>query len=207
MIMFDEFLPRITGTIRLLHAAPGVDPVDIYSNGNPIAMNIAFSNITNYQDISPGKNEIQIYKAGTYDKPLYTETLEIVPNTTSTICLVLLESTLQLLTLKDGSPAIPSNESYLRFINLSPDAPLLTLSLPNGDTLFNSVEYLETTGYYPLSPGIYDFKVEATSATALNKFIKDINLVGGFFHTLFIIGLFDGTPEIGSLFEQDGIKK
>ena len=76
--------------------------------------------------------------------------MEIVPNTTTTICLVLLESTLQLLTLKDGSPAIPSNESYLRFINLSPDAPLLTLSLPNGDTLFNSVEYLETTGYYPL---------------------------------------------------------
>ena len=33
MIMFDEFLPRITGTIRLLHAAPGVDSVDIYSNG------------------------------------------------------------------------------------------------------------------------------------------------------------------------------
>ena len=31
--------------------------VDIYSNGNPIAMNLAFSNITNYQDISPGKDE------------------------------------------------------------------------------------------------------------------------------------------------------
>lgn len=205
--MFNEFLPRIKGTIRLLHAATDVGAIDIYSNGNPIAMNISFSNITKYEDIAPGNNEIQIYKAGTYDKPIYTETIDIIPNTISTICIVLLESTIQLLKLKDGSPAVQANESYLRFINLSPDSPLLSLSLPNGDTLFNGVEYLETTGYYPLSPGIYDFKVEATGATAFNKLIKSISLDGGFFHTLFIIGLFDGTPKVGSLFEKDGIKK
>ncbi len=207
MIMFNEFLPRITSTIRLLHAAPGANNIDIYSNGNPIAMNISFSNITQYYNINPGNNEIQIYKAGTYDNPIYTETIDIEPNSTSTLCVVLLESTLQLLKLKDGTPTSSSNESYLRFINLSPDSPLLTLSLPNGDTLFNGVEYLETTGYYLLSPGIYNLKVEATDATVLSKFISEITLTGGFFHTLFIIGLFDGTPRIGSLFEQDGTKK
>ena len=51
MIMFNEFLPRITSTIRLLHAAPGANNIDIYSNGNPIAMNIGFSNITQYYNI------------------------------------------------------------------------------------------------------------------------------------------------------------
>lgn len=207
MAMFEEFLPRINGNIRLLHAAPGVGAIDIYSNGDPIAMNISFSNITDYKAINSGKSEIQIYNAGTYDTPIYTETIEIIPNTTSTLCVTLLESTIQLLKLKDGSPTGASNDSYLRFINLSPDAPLLTLSLPNGDILFNGVEYLETTGYYPLSPGIYDFKVEATTAAALSKFVRDTNLRGGYFHTLYIIGLFGNNPRLGSLFKQDGIEK
>lgn len=205
--MFNEFLPKIKGTIRLLHAATEIGAIDIYSNGNKIATNVKFSNITKYADVAPGNNEIQIYKAGTYDKPVYTETVDVGPNTVSTICIVLLESTVQLLTLKDGSPTEQVNDSYLRFINLSPDSPLLSLSLPNGNTLFNGVEYLETTGYYPLSPGIYDFRIEATGAVALNKLIKNISLDGGFFHTLFIIGLFDGKPQVGSLFTKDGEKK
>lgn len=202
--MFNEFLPRLSGTVRLLHAAAGAGPVDIYSNGNPIAMNLAFGNITEYKEISTGKNEVQFYKAGTYDQPILTETIEVIPNTTVTVSLVLLESDLQLLTLKDGSPTGSTTESYLRFINLSPDSPLLTLSLPNGNTLFNGVEYLETTGYYPLSPGLYDFQVQATSASGIRKTINDIRLYGGFFHTLYIIGLVDGEPKIGYLYEQDG---
>ena len=58
MIMFNEFLPRITSTIRLLHAAPGANNIDIYSNGNPIAMNIGFSNITQYYNIKTHKLQL-----------------------------------------------------------------------------------------------------------------------------------------------------
>ncbi|MGG7176641.1 DUF4397 domain-containing protein [Clostridium paraputrificum] len=202
----NDSLPRLKGTVRMLHAAAGAPNVDIYSNGNPIAMNLAFGKATDYKDFSPGKNKIQIYTAGTYDNPIYSEDIEIMPNDIVTISIALLESDISLFTLKDGTSTGNPQQSFLRFINLSTNAPLLTLSLPNGDTLFNGVEYLETTGYYNLSPGIYDFLLTATGASALRFFIKQINLRPGSFHTLYIIGLLNNTPRLGSLFLKDGFE-
>ena len=64
--------------------------------------------------------------------PIYTQTIEVIPNEISTLNFVLLESTLSIFTLKDASSSASSGPlSFLRFINLSPNAPLLTLSLPN----------------------------------------------------------------------------
>ena len=208
MLPMKDSLPKLKTFVRILHSAAGANAVDIYASGNPLAMNISFGDITNYVELSPGKYNIQIYAAGTYDTPLYSEELEMVPTITETLCLSLLESSLSFFRLKDVSATSNDIKSYLRFINLSPNAPLLSLSLPNGDTLFNGVEYLETTGYYPLSAGIYNFEISATSASALHYFISDIDLEDGLFHTLYIIGLVDSQkPRLGSLFVQDGIKK
>lgn len=206
LYLLNDFLPRLSGTLRFINADTASDPVDIYAGGKPIAMNLAFGDITEYEDLPAGKSEIQIYKAGTLTNPILTETIEIVPDTIVTISMVLRNGRLQLFTLRDGIPTTSTSQSYLRFINLSPDSPLLSLSLPTGDTLFRAVEYLETTGYYPLSVGIYDFEVEATLAGILKKTINNIKLEAGYFHTLFIIGLIDGTPKVGYLFEQDGRK-
>ena len=205
MFLMNDSLPRLKGTARILHAAAGISNIDIYSNGSPIASNLAFGKVTNYTDFSLGQNKIQIYKTGTYDNPIYSENIEIMPNDIITISVVLLESDISLFTLKDSISTKTPNQSFLRFINLSTNAPLLTLSLPNGDTLFNGVEYLETTGYYNLSPGIYNFLLTATDASALRFFINEINLKPSYFHTLYIIGIVNSTPRFGSLFLKDGL--
>ena len=88
-------------------------------------------------------------------------------------------------------------------MNLSQTAPLLNLNLPNGIQLFNSVEYLETTGYYTTSPGIYNFTVEASGGTAINKNIKNLTLEGGKLYTIYILGVFEGEPPLGYLFVED----
>ena len=88
-------------------------------------------------------------------------------------------------------------------INLSPNSPLLSLSLPNNIELFNSVEYLETTGYYMLSSGIYNLQVTVASDQSITKYIKNISLYNGNFYTIYIIGLFNDTPQLGYLLTVD----
>ncbi len=195
--------PNVNTSIRMLHAIPTGPNVDVYANGNLIAKDLAFSSITNYLDLPPETYEIQVYRTGFYDVPLVSQNLQLAPSANYTISLVILGGRLFLFRLRDAGIAIDTESSYLRFMNLSQTAPLLTLELSDGTQLFNSVEYLETTGYYQTSSGIYNFTVVASGGAVLNKNIRNLTLDSGKLYTIYIIGIFNGNPPLGYLFVED----
>lgn len=203
MDLFRDLLPNAQSNIRLMHALPKAGPVDAYANGEPIATGLSFGKYTAYLPLEPGNYIIQLYPAGLYDNPLLTKSINLLSKSTLTIPIISLNNNIDLLLFNDSSGSTSLANSFLRFINLSPDSPLLTLSLANGSPLFSDVEYAETTGYYPLSPGIYNFKVSFSSANAISKFISTLKLVNGHFYTIYIIGLFNDTPQIGYLVLKD----
>lgn len=203
MSLFNRNAPVVDSNIRILHAVPTANPVDIYANGNLIASNVFFSKLTEYYNIASGSYEFQIYPTGTYDTPLLSQDISIVSGLNYTISIVSLQDDLYLFRLKDDNVPSTKISTFLRFMNLSPNAPLLSLSLPNNTELFNSVEYLETTGYYMLSSGIYNLQVNISSANIITKYIKDISFDNNKFYTIYIIGLFDDTPQLGYLLTVD----
>lgn len=203
MSLFNRNAPVIDSNIRILHAVPSATAIDIYANGNLIARNVSFSQLTKYSALPAGIYQFQLYAACTYDKPLLSQDIAITHGANYTISVVTLQDNLYLFRLKDDN--VPSTKIYtfLRFINLSPNSPLLSLSLPNNIELFNSVEYLETTGYYMLSSGIYNLQVTVASDQSITKYIKNISLYNGNFYTIYIIGLFNDTPQLGYLLTVD----
>ena len=205
MEQFSKSLPRIETSVRILHAVPNAPNVDIYLNGSLIASNLAFGKISEYMQISPGEYEFQLYPTGTYDKPLLSQNIQLISNSNYTVSIVTLANNLFLFRLKDDNVPSSKSQSLLRFINLSSNAPLLSLALPNGVTLFNEAEYLETTGYYQLSPGIYNFEILLGSSQITTKYINNITLDGGKFYTIYIIGLFKDKPPLGYLCVEDAI--
>ncbi|MCE9656364.1 DUF4397 domain-containing protein [Clostridium celatum] len=200
---FLSSLPRVNSNIRILHAVAKAPNIDLYVNGSLIVSNLAFGKISNYTLLTPGEYEFQIYKAGTYDTPILTQNVDLVPNANYTISIVTLSNNLFLFKLKDDNVPVIKTLAFLRFINLSPNAPLLSLSLPNGTVLFNGAEYLETTGYYQVSSGIYNFEVLLGSSEVTAKYIKNLTLDGNKFYTIYIIGLFNDKPPLGYLFVED----
>lgn len=204
MILFRESLPNLTSRIRFLHAAPDAPNIDIYANGKLLYSDLKFGSVTNYLDISPGKYDVQLYKSGTYDSPLISESIDILPNNILTLNITYENNEISFFTIDDTEPKSNPLLSYIRFMNLSPNAPLLSLSLPEGKVLFDEVEYLETTDYYPLSPGIYNFTVTAANGT-FEKFISDVNMTENLLITIYIIGLIKGTPQLGYILVKDGM--
>lgn len=205
MEQFSKSLPRVETSVRILHAVPNAPNVDVYLNGSLLTSNLAFGKISKYSVFSPGEYEFQLFPTGTYDKPLLSQTVQLIANANYTVSIVTLSNDLYLFRLKDSNVPATKSQAFLRFINLSSNAPLLSLALPNGITLFSQAEYLETTGYYPLSAGIYNFEVLLGSSQVTTKFIKNITLDGGRFYTIYIIGLFNDKPPIGYLFVDDAI--
>lgn len=209
MMLFRQNLPNLQSKIRFIHAVPSRASVDVYLSGMPMGKDLGFSDITCYENIAPGNYELQLYNAGTYDKPLITKDIDILPNSSLTISIVTLGGTLDTFTLNDANvkDKIKIGSCFLRFIHLSPNAPLVSLSLSNDVILFNNVEYLETTGYYPLSPAIYDFKVTFSSFSGLYKYINDKKLSNGRFYTIYVIGLLNKEPNLGYLLLDDGVEE
>ncbi len=203
MELFDNSLPSLNSSIRILHSVANAPNIDVYANGIKIISNLAFGKASEYSSISAGSYKIEVFESGTFNAPILTQTIRLAPRSTYTICVSTLDSDLYLMKLKDDDISTSTPQAFLRFINLSPNSPLLTLSLPNDIVLFNSVEYLETTGYYPLSAGIYDFKVLISSAQAISKNIKTISLDNYKFYTIYMIGLFNDKPPLGYLILED----
>lgn len=203
--MFRASLPNLTSQLRILHAAAGAPNIDIYANGKMIVNNLSFSDITNYITVEPDNYKIEVYESGKKDTPISSEDIVLLPQTYSTSSMVLDESSLVTFTLIDGKVTKNTKAANLRFINLSTDSNLISLKLPNGKTLFNDVEYLETTNYYELSAGNYDFilSIQESSNYSTNKIINNLSLASNKFYTLYIIGLLDGNPQIGYLLTKD----
>lgn len=204
MSLFRATLEELQSNIRLIHALPKSGPLDVYANGELIAKDLTFGKYISYLPLDSGDYEIQLYPSGLYDRPLLTKTITLLPKSASTISIITLNDAMDLFVLNDSTGGSLAN-SFVRFINLSPTAPLLTLALSNDNPLFANVEYLETTGYYPLSPGIYNFRVTISAAQTVSKFISQLQLVNGQFHTIYIIGLFNDTPQLGYLVLTDGV--
>ena len=205
MEQLSKPLTPVEASIRILHAVPKAANVDVYLNGSLIASNLAFGKVSKYTQLSPDEYEFQLFVAGTYDKPLLSQNVQIIANANYTISIVTLANNLFLFRLKDDNVPVTKSLAFLRFINLSSNAPLLSLGLPNSLILFNQAEYLETTGYYQLSSGIYNFEILLGSSESPTKYIKNITLDGGKFYTIYIIGLFNGKPPLGYLFVDDAI--
>ncbi|MDR5586584.1 MULTISPECIES: DUF4397 domain-containing protein [Clostridium] len=205
MFLFRNSLPDIESNVRFIHAIPESLSVDIYANDKPLYSNISFGEVSNYINIAPGKYDIKLYKAYTYDTPLISKTIEILPLSYSTINITYENKEVAFFKLDDGEFEANPLLSYVRFINLSPNLSGISLSLPDGPLLFDEIPYLETTDYYPVSPGIYNFVV--SDKNNFSKFISNINLEKNMFITIYIVGIFNDTPRIGYILTKDAYRQ
>lgn len=203
MTLFHEYLPRINGKVRLLHAAPNAKNVDIYADKKLLYSNLAFGSLTNYIDIPANTYQIEVYEHQKNNKPLISESVTIAPGSIQTISVTYEDKMIAFFTTDDSEPLTNKLLSFVRFINLSPTSPPLSLRLPAGTVMFNESPYLETNAYYPLSPGIYNFVVQASDGS-LEKYINNVRLRPGLFITIYIVGLIKGSPRIGYILTKDG---
>ena len=85
MSLFNRNAPVIDSNIRILHAVPTATAIDIYANGNLIARNVSFSQLTKYSALPAGSYQFQLYAACTYDKPLLSQDIAITQDRKSVV--------------------------------------------------------------------------------------------------------------------------
>jgi len=191
--------------VRLLHASPDAPPVDIYANGNLIAKNLAYKQLTNYVAVKPGEYSIQVFPAGEKANPVITTMLTVPPKSSLTIAAVGKLADIELLPIMEVyMPMVDKRSSYITFAHLSPDAPAVDITLPDGTKLFSDVSFKEYTNYVAVNPGTYTLQVKPAGQNQVVLTVPSVKLSPGTIYTVYAVGLVSGDPPLDTIISVDG---
>lgn len=141
--------------IRALRVAPRAPAVDVYANDQLIANNLSCGQHSDYRSVPQGEHTITVYAAGSKANPILTNTLIVNPQTIETIAVIATSETLGLIRIPDRTAPTKLGKPWVRFLHLSPNAPAVELTLPDGTILFGDVSYPHLTPYMVVDPMNY----------------------------------------------------
>ena len=193
--------------IRVLHAVPDAPKVDVYADDQLIAKGLAFGEYTDYISVPEGNYEIAVYAAGTKSNPVLKNMLMIRPDTIQTIAAVGTLNTIGLLAIPDKMTVNEPGKSLVRFSHLSPNAPAVDITLPDGTILFRNVSFKQLTNYLAVNPMTYTLQVRPAGTSTVVLTVPNVNLQPGMVYTIYAIGLAGREPELSALLVVDGMNQ
>ena len=189
--------------IRILHASPDAPAVDVYASGRLVASNLSYKQFTPYIPLIPGKYTILVYPAGTTTTPVINTTIDVMPQSNYTIAATGMLRDIKPLIIADTALPLPENRSQIKFVHLSPNAPLVDVTLPDGTILFRNVEFKEITPNLIVSPSNYTFQLRIAGTTQVILHVPNQLIQPNRYYTLYAVGLADRNPPLQMLTALD----
>ncbi len=192
------------GYVRVLHTVPDAPNVDIYADDKLIVSNLAYGDYTDYLPIPEGIYKISLYVAGTKDSPVLANMLSVINNSILTVAAVGYLRNIRLLAITDANVAKQRGKAMIRFMHLSPNAPAVDITLPDGTVIFSNVSFEHITPYIFVDPMNYTLQVRAAGTSNVVLTVPNVNLEAEKYYTIYAIGLVGEKPELEALLLLDG---
>lgn len=201
-VYFQRRMP--VGHVRVIHTVPDAPNVDVYANDEMVVDNLAFGDYTDYLTVPEGTYEIALYVAGTKDSPVLADTLTISDNSILTVAAVGNLSDIEFLAITDVDEDKIPERSMVRFLHLSPNAPAVDITLPDGTVIFSNISFEQITSYMDVMPMDYTLQVRVAGTDTVVLTVPGVNLEEEKFYTVYAIGLAGEDPELQALLIEDG---
>ncbi len=180
--------------IRVFHAAPGAPEVDIYANGRIIARRLAFGQFTEYIAVDAGTYTVEAFPVGLQHSPVLSVRLPVAAQKVYTLCVIGILPRIGILPVEDTYEPLSPGRTNIRFVNLSPNAPELSLSLRGGLVLFSGIKYTEVSDYRAVLPGRYNLVVTPTGTPVVLVNLPNVRLLPRRNITFYTVGVFGQDP-------------
>lgn len=192
------------GYVRVIHTVPDAPNVDIYANDNLIINNLAYGSYTDYLPILEGTYKVSLYVAGTKTSPVLSNMLAVNKNSILTVSAVGTLSEIGLLAITDANAPKKTGKAMIRFVHLSPNAPAVDITLPDGTVIFSNVSFKHITPYIDVTPMNYTLQVRVAGTPNVVLTVPNINLGADKYYTVYAIGLAGKEPQLEALLLLDG---
>ncbi|MFZ5967851.1 MAG: DUF4397 domain-containing protein [Bacillota bacterium] len=189
--------------VRILHASPDAPGVDVMISGKLVASNLRYKEFTPYLPYIPGKYSVVIYPAGNRTTPIINTNLDIMPNASYTVAATGMLRDIKPLIVPDTALPLPPNKGQLKFVHLSPNAPMVDITLPDGTILFRNIEFKEISENLPVDPGRYTIQARIAGTNQIILTVPNVTIQPSRYYTIYAVGLIDRTPPLQVLIALD----
>lgn len=177
------------GYLTVYNMSPTLSTYDIYidskkSNSVPIP----FYGGVKYGQFLAGDHEVKFTEAGNAQSLFTKSNVNLSNQEFNTFFLIGTTGNLESLILKDEFGIPESGKAYVRFINLSPDAPSVDFALKDSTTLASNKNYKDYSGFVALNVGIANFEVKNHNTGAVMTSLTTPKLQERFYYTLVVGG-------------------
>lgn len=186
--------------VRLFNASPDAPPIDIYINGELTFKNLSFKNFSEYIQLPIGNYKIEVFSAGQKLNIVLEENIQVLEKQVITIAAVGSFEDLQLIPYIEGSTEdLLVDESRLRIINLSPDAPGMDM-LIDERLVFKDVKFMDATDYVQIPSDQYNVSINISDTDDEILNLK-VELKSQKVYTIYIVG---NSPKLSVIQSLDG---
>ncbi len=184
--------PENTSSVLVVHASPDAPGVDLLVDNNVAGTNLTFPNNTGYLEVDSGTRNVKVNVSGTQTTVIEAN-LDLAPDTHYSVFAVNNVANIEPLVLEDDLTPPAAGNAHVRFVHLSPDAPAVDITLPDGTPVFSNVAFKGSVDFTPLPANTYDLQVRVAGTTTVALDLPGITLEAGKIYTVFARGLLAGT--------------
>lgn len=202
----NEVDNTVYSAISVINASPTSATYDAYLNGNkmngaalPLGGGLA------YVQQPAGSYELKFTVSGRSES-LLTKTIALIDNNYHTFFLIGRPNAFDGLLTSDEQIAPSTEASFVRFVNVSPDAPALDAAVKNGETIATNKAYKTYSKYASVAAGTYTFEVKGTTPGTVTATTESITLKANTYYTIIAKGLVAPTGSLEQAFSASVLK-
>lgn len=176
--------------LRVFNASPTFGTYNLYTNDKMINTGpIPFGGSLAYAQFEAGTHSIKFTTAGDVTS-LLTKQVTLAAKKVNTLYLIDKDDKLDAIFVVDGDAGVTSSDkAFVKFINLSPDAPALDLKVKDGASLVTSKAYKTGSEYAQIDPKTYSFEIKDSATGNVKTTLTDVVFTAGRYYTIISRGL------------------
>ena len=184
--------PAISG-LMVVNASPGYGTFNLYINNVSSPVNTKgalpfLGTISPYFNITPGTNTLKFTTASSTES-LFSQATTLEADKAYSYFLINNTPNLEGLLIQDDLSLTSSEKGFIRFINLSPDAGALDLSVTGGTNLATDKSYKSATEFLSVDAKPYSFELKDKVSGQVIATLKDVTITAGKMYTIVAAGM------------------
>lgn len=207
LIFADISVSAADAQIRIIHAIPDAPTADVYLDEKPAARSLAFTQVTGYLSVPPGKHDFQVFRAGANpatDAPfLDVKGADIPPDAKLSVVAIGKGSDIRPLVVDETTAAPPRGKAKVRFVHAAPDAPAMDVAVVGGPVLFPGATFGNAYPYQEVDAATYNLAVRPAGTGEVALDLPGVQLKGGTTYTVFGLSTPGNAPKLAAVVAGD----
>lgn len=180
--------------LNITNTSPTLATFNIFVDQSKINQGaVAFLGNSGYMPLSPGDHNIKFTTAS--NEPVISKNISLETNGVTSLFLIDKAPNIDYLIVKDQLGNMNSSKAFVRFINLSPNAPSLDLADKDGDVIISAKAYKAASAFIEIDPKSYVLQLQdnGTEPELEPKDLESFEFKAGKSYTVIAAGLLGDT--------------